>query len=115
MEGLCIDPRRQVVDRASGPVHGPALLDALGSLVTHDEVSDILVLSHASVKVRWTTSVSNPVRLSWIYAGIPGHKFQLHQVSDVSRRRTVCTYAAGPAFHVLYYRLPPGESTVWWS
>ncbi|KAG6380116.1 ankyrin repeat-containing domain protein [Boletus reticuloceps] len=50
IEGLSIDLGRQVVDRDSGPVHGPALLDALGSLVAHDEVTDIIVLSHASVK-----------------------------------------------------------------
>jgi len=52
IEGLSIDLARRVIDRDSGPVHGPALLDALGSLVTHDETTDIIVLSHASVKVR---------------------------------------------------------------
>ena len=51
MEGLSIDPVRRVLDRASGPVHGPALLDVLGSLVTYSEVTNIVVLSHFSVKV----------------------------------------------------------------
>ncbi|KAF8557486.1 ankyrin [Imleria badia] len=50
IEGLSIDLAQRVMDRDSGPVHGPALLDALGSLVTHDEMTDVIVLSHASVK-----------------------------------------------------------------
>ena len=51
MEGLSIDPVQRVLDRDSGPVHGSALLDVLGSLVTHNEVTDIVILSHYSVKV----------------------------------------------------------------
>ena len=51
MEGLSIDLGRRVVDCDSGPVHGSALLDALGSLVMYDEVTDIVILSHYSVKV----------------------------------------------------------------
>ena len=39
-EGLPIDPVRRVVNRDSGPLHGPALLDVLGSLVTYNEVTD---------------------------------------------------------------------------
>ena len=54
MEALSIDPVRRVLDRTSGPVHGPALLDVLGSLVTYNEVTDIVILSHFSVKVYWT-------------------------------------------------------------
>ena len=50
MEGVSIDPAR-VLDRDSGPVHGSALLDVLGSLVIHDDVTDIVILSHYSVKV----------------------------------------------------------------
>ena len=51
MEALAIDPVRRILDRASGPVHGAALLDVLGSLVTYNEMTDIVVLSHFSVKV----------------------------------------------------------------
>lgn len=51
MEALSIDPVRRVLDRSSGPVHGSTLLDVLGSLVTHDELTDIVILSHFSVKV----------------------------------------------------------------
>ncbi|KAF8452441.1 ankyrin repeat-containing domain protein [Boletus edulis BED1] len=50
MEGLSIDLDRRVLDCACGPVHGPALLDVLGSLVTYNEVTDIVILSHFSVK-----------------------------------------------------------------
>ena len=50
MEGVSIDPA-QVLRRDFGPLHGSALLDVLGSLVTHDEVTDIVILSHYSVKV----------------------------------------------------------------
>lgn len=53
MEGISIDLSRRVLDRDSAPLHGPALLDALGSLVVYDEVTDIVILSHFSVKVRW--------------------------------------------------------------
>ena len=51
MESLSIDLRRRVLDYESRPVHGSALLDALGSLVTYDELTDIVILSHFSVKV----------------------------------------------------------------
>lgn len=51
MESLSIDLDRRVLDHDSGPVHGPALLDALGSLVTYDELTDVVILSHFSVKV----------------------------------------------------------------
>ena len=53
IEGLSIDPVRRVVNRDSGPLHGPALLDVLGSLVTYNEMTDIVILSHFSVKVCW--------------------------------------------------------------
>ena len=51
MEGLSVDLVGRVLDRNSGPVHGSALLDVLGNLVTYNEVTDIVVLSHYSVKV----------------------------------------------------------------
>ena len=51
MEGLSIDPIQRVVNRASAPLHGSALLDVLSSLVTYNEVTDIIILSHFSVKV----------------------------------------------------------------
>lgn len=51
MEGLSIDLEQRVLDRDSLPVHGSTLLDALGSLVKYDEETDIVILSHFSVKV----------------------------------------------------------------
>ncbi|KAH0831165.1 ankyrin repeat-containing domain protein [Lanmaoa asiatica] len=50
MEGLSIDLGRRAMDHDSRPVHGAALLDSLGSLVTYNEVTDIVILSHFSVK-----------------------------------------------------------------
>jgi len=52
VEGLSIDLEQRVLDRDSGPLHGLALLDVLGSLVTYNEMTDIVILSHFSVKVR---------------------------------------------------------------
>ena len=51
IEGLSIDPVRRTVNRDFGPLHGPALLDVLGSLITYNEMTDIVILSHFSVKV----------------------------------------------------------------
>lgn len=51
MESLSIDLGRRILDFESRPVHGSALLDALGSLVTYDELTDVVILSHFSVKV----------------------------------------------------------------
>ena len=50
VEILSISLGEGVLDHDSGPVHGPALLDALGSLVMYDEITDIVILSHFSVK-----------------------------------------------------------------
>lgn len=59
LDGLSIDLGRRCMDRDSGPVHGPALLDALGSLVMHDETTGLVTLSHASVKVCHILSLSS--------------------------------------------------------
>ncbi|KAF8557491.1 ankyrin, partial [Imleria badia] len=50
MESLSIDLGRRILDFESRPVHGPALLDTLGSLVIYDELTDVVILSHFSVK-----------------------------------------------------------------
>ena len=51
MEGVSIDLEQRAIERDSGPLHGSALLDVLGALVVYDEVTDIVLLSHFSVKV----------------------------------------------------------------
>ena len=51
LEALSIDLRGRRLDREIAPVHGYALLDALGSLVVYNEETDIIILSHSSVKV----------------------------------------------------------------
>ena len=72
MDGLSVDPDRKVLSRDSGPLHGPALLDALGSLVTYNEVTDIVILSHFSVKVRLPDeTVFDSTELIFFFAGIP--------------------------------------------
>lgn len=55
MEGLSIDLQTQTLDYEFGPMHGGALLDACGSLVTHSEKTDIVILSHFSVKVSYNS------------------------------------------------------------
>ena len=72
MDGLSVDPDQKVLSRDSGPLHGPALLDALGSLVTYNEVTDIVILSHFSIKVRLPdVTVLIPECSFFIFAGIP--------------------------------------------
>ena len=51
LESLSIDLRGRRLDREIAPVHGDALLDALGSLVVYNEETDVIILSHSSVKV----------------------------------------------------------------
>ncbi|KIJ08327.1 hypothetical protein PAXINDRAFT_18537 [Paxillus involutus ATCC 200175] len=50
MEALKIDLERQTLDDDIVPTHKIVLLDACGSLVTHDVETDIVSLSHFSVK-----------------------------------------------------------------
>ncbi|KAF8434058.1 hypothetical protein L210DRAFT_2666668 [Boletus edulis BED1] len=50
IEALSIDLQRRTLDRGIAPIHKFALLDALGSLVVHDEETDFVNLSHFSVK-----------------------------------------------------------------
>lgn len=70
MEGLSIDLTQRALDRDSVPVHGTTLLDALGSLVIYDEDTDIVILSHYSVKVCLTLSSPCIPRLSCLYRNI---------------------------------------------
>ena len=53
-EGLTIDLGKRTMNPDIGPMHKGALLDACGSLVTYNEETDILILSHFSVKVSCT-------------------------------------------------------------
>ena len=54
LEGLTIDLGRRTMDPDIGPMHKGALLDACGSLVTYNEETGILILSHFSVRVSRT-------------------------------------------------------------
>lgn len=53
VEALSIDLNQRILNPDLAPLHGSALLDALSSLVTHDEETDIVILSHFSVHVRF--------------------------------------------------------------
>ncbi|KAF8434054.1 hypothetical protein L210DRAFT_1023183, partial [Boletus edulis BED1] len=57
-ETLSIDLQKRTLDQSNAPIHKFALLDALGSLVVHDEETDIINLSHFSVKVSMVLTLS---------------------------------------------------------
>ncbi|KAF8127009.1 hypothetical protein EV363DRAFT_502003 [Boletus edulis] len=62
-EGLSIDLRGRRLDREIAPVHEYALLDALGSLVVYDENTDVINLSHFTVK-EYIIKTLHPTKLS---------------------------------------------------
>ena len=51
MEGLSINVKKRTLDSSMRPIHREVLLDACGSLVTYTEKTNIIILSHFSVKV----------------------------------------------------------------
>ena len=51
LDALSIDLPGRRLNCEIAPVHGNALLDALGSLVVYNEETDVIILSHSSVKV----------------------------------------------------------------
>lgn len=51
LEGLTIDLGRRTMNPETGAMHKDVVLYACGSLVTYSEKTDILILSHFSVKV----------------------------------------------------------------
>ena len=59
MEGISINLRTRTLDSDLRPMHGDALLDACGSLVTYTEKTGTVILSHFSVKVSSNNSSSH--------------------------------------------------------
>ena len=55
LEGMTVDLGRRTMDPDTGAMHKGILLYACGSLVTYNEKTDILILSHFSVKVGCAT------------------------------------------------------------
>lgn len=51
IEALSINLQTRTLDPDFGPMHNGVLLDACGSLVTYNEKTAIITLSHFSVKV----------------------------------------------------------------
>lgn len=102
MEGVSIDPEQRTMERDSGPLHGSALLDVLGALVMYDEVTDIVLLSHFSVKVCLMPQLSSILH-SWAHIGIPDSGNYLHQVSDIPYRRARFSHADCSPLHVLHW------------
>ena len=84
LDGLSIDLELRVLDCDSAPVHGSALLDVLGSLVTYDELTDVVILSHASVKVCYILLMTSVLCLIFICAGVFDSRIDSFQISVVS-------------------------------
>ncbi|KAF8550275.1 hypothetical protein OG21DRAFT_1499908 [Imleria badia] len=61
MEGISINLEKRTMDRDLGAIHGYALLDACGSLVTYAEETGIITLSHSAAKEYLTGEISRIV------------------------------------------------------
>ena len=100
LEALSIDLQGRRLDREIAPVHEYALLDALGSLVVYIEETDVINLSHFSVKVTCTSGLS---ALETNYcSGIPHWNIEPHEVVHVSYRSAGSSCTCGTPLHVLY-------------
>lgn len=71
LEALSIDLKGRKLDRSISPVHGPALLDVLGSLVVYHEETDAINLSHFTVKVSGKNAVYLSCCVLNYSAGVP--------------------------------------------
>ena len=95
LEGLTIDPIRQALDPRFALIKGADLLDVCRSLVVHREETDIITLSHMSVKV---SSVCLPLLLAFNLlvhcAGVPCRRTCLRQTTTISYRPRRCARKA---------------------
>ena len=64
IEALSINLETRTLDSDIGPMHSGALLDACGSLVTYTERTEIIILSHSSVKVNAANGLSVCIQLT---------------------------------------------------
>lgn len=60
LEGIMIDPDYRALDSRFGLIKGADLLEFCRSLVVHHEETDIITLSHMSVKVSLSTNAVSP-------------------------------------------------------
>ena len=89
------------MDREIAPVHGDALLDALGSLVVYNEETDVIILSHSSVKVGCKHLSYLCLGLTY-HIGVPDRTVWPHGPVYVSYRHAGCPCTGGTPLHVLY-------------
>ena len=103
LEGLSIDLRGRRLDREIAPVHGYALLDALGSLVVYNEESGVIILSHYSVKVG-CKHLAYPCLGLTHHSGVPCWMVESHEPVHwrVSYRYAGSSCTGGTLLHVLY-------------
>ncbi|KAG9314842.1 hypothetical protein JVU11DRAFT_3938 [Chiua virens] len=90
IDALSIDLKARRLDRGLAPVHGPALLDVVGSLVVYNEETDIVNLSHFTVKEYLVGSL--------IQVKLPWHHINL-QVAQVEVLRLCMGYIAALIRH----------------
>jgi hypothetical protein len=83
LDALSIDLRGRRLNREIAPVHEYALLDALGSLVVYNEETNIIILSHSSVKVSCEHLAYLCLGLTY-HSGVPGWKVEPHEPTHVS-------------------------------
>ena len=101
LDALSIDLQGRRLSREIAPVHGYVLLDALGSLVVYNEETDVIILSHSSVKVSCTHLACLCLELTY-HLGVPGWKVELHEPVHISYRYASSSCTGGTPLHVLY-------------
>ena len=89
------------MDREIAPVHGEALLDALGSLVVYNEETDVIILSHSSVKVGYKHLAYLCLGLTY-HLGVPDWTVWPREPVHVSYRYAGSSCTGGTLLHVLY-------------
>jgi len=87
LEALTIDPIRRALDPRFALIKGVDLLDVCRSLVVHHEETDIITLSHMSVKV------SLPLCL--LESNVPVHRTGVPCRRTCPRKTTVVSYCLG--------------------
>ena len=101
LDALSIDLRERRLNREIAPVHGYALLDALGSLVVYNEETDVIILSHSSVKVSCKHLAYLRSGLTY-HLGVPDWKAEPHEPVRVSYQYESSSCTGGTALHVLH-------------
>jgi len=102
LEALSIDLQGRRLDREIAPVHGYALLDALGSLVAYNEETGVVNLSHFSVKVSGKHLTLLCLGLMH-HLGVPHWNVKFHKPAHVSYQYAGGSCTGSTPLHVLCY------------